>query len=120
MLEDLLKKLVLDAVGERPSRMKQPVGTISEELRKEYSDWKEEKEELEAEMQFKMERLKVKLERELEREFKPKFDQMQKEKKALWKKIRTEVKVIGDPDLNINTETGEISQWLDEIDFTKH
>lgn len=119
MLEDLLRQIA-ERMGEKEARHKQPIGKISEELRKEYTGWMEEKEELEAEMQFKMERLRRKLERELEREFKPQFDQMQKEKKALWKRIRSEVGVIGDPDLNINTETGEISQWIDEVDFTKH
>jgi hypothetical protein len=89
-------------------------------LRKEYSDWKEGKEDLQAEMEFRMERLKVKLERELEKEFKPQFDQMKKEKQMLWEKIRAEMGLVGEFDLNINTETGEISQWMDDIDFTKH
>ena len=120
MLEDILKKIALEVVTEKVERHKQPVGVVSEDLRKEYCNWKEEKEELEAEIEFRMERLKVKLERELEKEFKPKFDQMTKEKKELWDKIKAEIGLIGESDLNINTETGEISRWVDEIDFTKH
>lgn len=118
MLEDLLKHIA--RMNREEGKQKQPIGQVSDELRKEYIAWKEQKEEMQAEMEFRMERLKVKLERELEREFKPKFDEYNKEKEELWKRIRAEVGVIGDDDLNIDTDTGVISRWLDRIDFTKH
>lgn len=116
MLEDILKQIA-SKMGREEERHKQPIGKVTEALRQEYLDWKEQKEEMQAEMEFRMERLKVKLERELEKEFKPKFDEMQEEKQKLWKKIREEVGVIGDDDLNINTDTGVISRWIDGIDF---
>jgi hypothetical protein len=116
MLEFL--KSILSEVGD--FRTKEPVGIVSEKLRKAYIDWKAETEELEAEIEFKITRAKRKLERELEEEYEPKFDEMSKKKKEIWQQIKMELGLIGETHLNINTKTGEISQYTDEIDFTKY
>lgn len=115
MIENLLKGILSEALTD--GKTKKPIGTISDELRREYIKWSEDKEELEAEVEFKIERLKRKLEKEIAEEFEEIFDEHMDKKKVLWQKIKGELGLFyGDSDLNINTKTGVISQWVKKDD----
>jgi hypothetical protein len=119
MLEDLIKGLLSEAL-EDSGKVKKPIGMISDELRQAYCEWRDEKEELEAEIEFRMERLKRKLEKQLADEFEQKFRDTEEKKDKLWKDIRAELGLIGEKDLNINTKTGVISQWVKEGPSARH
>lgn len=114
MLDELFKDIIVEVIKER-QREKTAIGFISEDLRKEYVAWRDEKEELEAEIKFRMERLKAKLEKQLQEEFEPKFEESNLAKKSLWNRIRNELNIADDDvSLNIDPKTGVISQWHDE------
>jgi hypothetical protein len=112
MLEDLLKGLIVEAIGEDIEKQKKPIGKISEELRQEYINWRDEKEDFEAEVEFRMNMLKRKLERQLAEEFEGRHQEMTDKKEELWNKIKGELGIIGESDLNINPKTGLISKWV--------
>ena len=110
MLEEILKSIVLEVAGEK--KQKNAIGVINDDLRQEFKNLIEEKEELVAELKYKHERLSRKIEKELFEEFGPRLALMDEEKDKLWEKIRNDLCVMGNPDLNINTRTGVISEWI--------
>lgn len=112
ILQDILGDILSDIQQEK--RGKIPLGIISDELRKKYIEWKDQREEFEYEVKLEKEKIERRIMRELSEKFEERFFDAQRHKEKLWKQIRNELNIEDEnADLNINTKTGVISQWVE-------
>lgn len=98
--------------------LKIPVGTVSDELRLKFRDWRRRKAQLDDELELEQERLVKKMRQELLETFEDKTDAMTQEKKSIWDEIYKELNIekMSDDTFCIDSITGEITR---EVQKTK-
>lgn len=119
-LQKVIEQIASEVVEE--DRYKMPIGVISSDIKDKYNVWLKKMSDLEEEMEERKEILKRKMKRQLAEEFEEIVFKTEKDRKKLWAEIKAEMNISEDDDidLNINTETGVISQWVERSNENTH
>lgn len=119
-LKKVIEQIANEVVEEDSYKM--PIGVVSERMKDEYSAWLKRMKQLEEDIESRKELLERKMKRQLAEEFDELFYKSEKERKKLWAEIKAEMNIDEDDDidLNINTENGVISQWVERTNENTH
>ena len=107
----------LEAKEDREN-LKIPVGTVSDELRLKFRDWRRKKAELDDELELEQDRLIKEMKRRLLETFEDRTDAMTQKKKDIWDEIYKELNIqkMSDDTFCIDSITGEVTR---EVEKTK-